>query len=157
MVINPGSPGRAGTAAFNATCSGERQINVERARVAVDFAGDDAQSPTLASERFRNEVLESLDQEGGPRNWSVLIGGLRAHCYRTLASAVSVRPALLAHRMATARQATELRRWTDLIIHGAFQARLPELCRLTAASRTYALRVEPKKPSLRRKPCGQPA
>jgi hypothetical protein len=30
--------------------------------------------------------------------------------------------------MATARQATELRRWADLtIIHGAFQARLPEL------------------------------
>ena len=30
--------------------------------------------------------------------------------------------------MATARQATELRRWADLtVIHGAFQARLPEL------------------------------
>ena len=30
--------------------------------------------------------------------------------------------------MATARQATEQRRWADLtVIHGAFQARLPEL------------------------------
>jgi hypothetical protein len=30
--------------------------------------------------------------------------------------------------MATARQASELRRWADLtVIHGAFQARLPEL------------------------------
>ena len=36
-------------------------------------------------------------------------------------------------RMATARQATELRRWADLtVIQGAFQARLPEL--LPAAS-----------------------
>ena len=38
--------------------------------------------------------------------------------------------------MATARQATELRCWADLtVIHGAFQARLPEL--LPAASRTW--------------------
>ena len=31
-------------------------------------------------------------------------------------------------RMATARAVTELRRWADLtVIHGAFQARLPEM------------------------------
>jgi hypothetical protein len=41
--------------------------------------------------------------------------------------------------MATARQATELRRWADLsVIHGAFQARLPELLQADSGLKAVA-------------------
>src|SRR2546421_12645943 len=61
--------------------------------------------------------------------------------------------------MATASQATELRCWADLTIHGAFQARLPELLPadsglnyICAPGRAQSKVA--KKPSLRtRKPC----